>query len=503
MRKNFAAWLFVIAILVGSVLRGQDLLQPYEDGVRGSTASFFSLMAKNHLRYGLFTTGGVGVVNPDRVGARHFLYHTEHPPGAVLLATAGARLGGTNPAGLRLLFLPFSIGVIFLVYRLTKPGGKRLAAAAGALAATLPAGVYYGTFVHFEIPTLFFLLLTLHLFLRFRRRGRRKHLLQSLICFAAAVAFDWIALALPVLLLLLLPMSRRPRTSPKWLGPMTHAIYLVLVGLMVMGLVQLQYQLQLGRYGTEPGGHGVYASGILNLYHGMDWSRFRFLLSSYAQVSLGWIVFALSLVGLLFGLLRASRRRLDDVQLAGLALLGLGLIHMLIMTESARDFDTFHLIYITPAFCIFAAMALFPPGLADKLPAKLLSAVLILLLAWQTTQAVSLLAERRSFELSELGTRLAKSTRPGTVIIVGRERNVTTLQVAVSADRYVVFVHDVEGLNEARRRARFLGMVNCRSYFLVDQNGTESITPELAQLLERQGASRSENGFVVYTLPRM
>ncbi|MFH0944222.1 MAG: glycosyltransferase family 39 protein [Planctomycetota bacterium] len=503
MKKNFAAWLFVIAIIVGTVLRGQDLLQPYEDGVRGEYAALFSLMAKNHLRYGLYTTGGVGVLNPDRVGPRSFLYHLEHPPGAVLLATAGARLGGTNPAGLRLLFLPFSIGVVLLIYRLTKPGGKRLAAAAGALAATLPVGVYYGAFVHFEVPTLFCLLLTLHQFLRFRRRGRRKHFIQSLICFAAAVSFDWIALALPPLLLILLPLSRRPRATSRWLGATAHAGYLLLVGLLVLGLVQLQYKLQLGRYGMAPSGEGIYQAGISALVHGGDWSRFRFLLCSFAQASYGWIVLAVAAVGLLFGMLRIIRRRLDDVQLAGLLMLGLGLIQLLLMTEKARDLDTFHVIYVMPAVCIFAALALFPAGLAARLPSRLLSAALILLLAWHATQAVSLLAERRSFTLSELGVRVAEVTQPGTVIIVGREQNSTTLQIAVSADRYVVFVHDVEGLYAARTRAHWLGMENCDTFFLVDQTETNVIAPQLAQLLERAGTSRSERGFTIYTLPPM
>ena len=502
MKKKFAPWLLVIAVLVGSFLRGQDLLQPYEDGVRGVHAAFFALMAKNHLRYGLATTGGVGIINPDRVGPRYFNYFLDHPPGAVWLATAGALLGGTNPAGLRLAFLPLSIGIVLLVYRLAKRRGKVLAATAGALAATLPIGIYYGTHVHFEVPTLFLILLTTHQYLRYRRRGRRKHLVRSLVAFAAAVGFDWIALALPVCLLVLEPLRERSPGESRRVNAWLHGLGLLGIGLLVLVVVQVVYQLQLGRYGVASSSQGTYPEGLVALFQNFQPDRFLSTLCHLSADSFGWLTW-LALLGLPIAIAGAVRRRLDEVSLTGLTFLLLGLINLAIMYTQAREFDYYHVLQLLPAVCILGALALHWPFQfgPQAVMEKLLPGLLILLLIWQTSLSVQLLSSRRSFGLSELGQRLASCTEPGTVILVGQERNTMDIQVAVSADRHVEFVHDVSGLTGARRKAEYLGMVAAEEFLYLDGGDTSLITPDLAHLLERLEPAMKRAGFSVYRLP--
>jgi hypothetical protein len=454
------------------------------------------------LRYGLWTTGGVGIINPDRVGPRYFAYYLDHPPGAIWLATAGARLGGTNPAGLRLAFLPLSIGIVLLIYRLAKRRGKLLAATAGALSATMPIGIYYGAFVHFEVPTLFLILLTTHQFLRYRRHGKRKHLWRSLVVFAAAVGFDWIALALPVCLLAFEPLRRRSASERQSLNPWLHEAALLCAGLLVLALVQAAHHLQLGRYGVDSSMTGPYVAGWAALKEGFQPDLFCSSLFDLSAGSFGWVA-VLAVLGLPVAILAGVRRRLDEVELAALAFLALGLINFAIMYTHARAYDFQHLLYLLPAVCLFAALALFWPIRFGPRPVmeKLVSGLVILILAGQTARSVELLSSRRSFELSDLGRRLARCSEPGTVILVGNERNAMDIQVAVSADRHVEFVHDVNGLTAARRKAHYLGMVDAREYLYLDAGDRSVISSELARLLERLEPSAERGGFSIYTLP--
>jgi 4-amino-4-deoxy-L-arabinose transferase-like glycosyltransferase len=161
----------------------------------------------------------VGHQNLARSDDAYFAYYTHHPQGCVLLATLGASLGGTR-SGLRLIFLPFAIGIVLLVYRLARQRGRPAAAVAASLAALTPLGVYYGAFVNFEVPTLFFTLLALHLFLNYRRRGRRKDAVRAALSLGVAVFCEWIALGLPFCRLVLLPFLRdgatRVRRVASW-----------------------------------------------------------------------------------------------------------------------------------------------------------------------------------------------------------------------------------------------------------------------------------------------
>lgn len=500
MNRRLATWFFIVALLVGSFLRGQDLLESYENGHRGACAAFFSLMARNHLRYGLTTTGGVAVINLDRVDIEHLTYYLHHPPGAIYLATLGALVGGTNPAGLRLAFLPLSIGIVLLIYRLTRRRGRATAAAAGALAATAPLAVYYGAFVNFEIPTLFFLLLSLHLLLRYRRRGRRKDLVRSAVVYAAAVFCDWIALGLPFCLMILLPLQSDSCRKPvrQTLG---QTGLLLLIGVFVFLVVQAQYAIQLSRYGSAPDASGSYYRAVTPLAKGFDLSLYLDRISGYAVTLIGPALLILAGLGLVMLLIRSLRMRLDDVAVVACTFLTIGAANELILAQNALGHD-YYLLYLLPAVSILAATAFCfqDRNKSGTLRAKLSIGLLIGVLGWQTFESVEVLSARRGFDLAVLGDKIANESQGGTVILVAGKANSKPIQVAAAAARFVLFVHDRPGLEESRRIAEYFGMVRSNMQFLIERGKEQVITEQLHEHLEQVGERRETEQFIIYEL---
>ncbi|MBI4882260.1 MAG: glycosyltransferase family 39 protein [Planctomycetes bacterium] len=501
MGRKLAVWLFIVAVLCGSFLRCQDLLEPYEDGHRGSCAAFFAIMARNHLRHGLATTGGVAVLNPDWAGKEHFAYYLHHPPGAILLATIGAGLGGTNPSGLRLAFVPFAIGVIFLVHRLARRRGLATAAAAGAIAALTPIGVYYGPFVNFEVPTLFFVLLTLHFFLRYQHDGERKDLWRSLLAQAAAVFCDWIALGLPFCLAACAAFRRRraPAGGGR-AGPLIHALALLAAAVLVVLAVQAQVMIQLSRFSAQaPDASLAYYRAVTPLAPDFDWADFGRNMAEYGATLFGWPLLALAFAGLALALPRLARRRLDDASLAGLVMLAFGLGNVVILGNHARGHDYYQL-YLLPAFAILAA-SVFRFRVTAR-PARgaaygLQTCALIVLLGWQVFHSVQVLSERRSFKLSEFGEMIKEHTEMGSLVVLP---HYFTLQVSATAERYVVWARDRAQLDAELKRARAFGKVGKRVLFLNTAEEGAAVSTDLAEHLREHGA-RSERGpFVIYDL---
>ncbi len=494
--------MLLIALLAGTFLRAQDLLEPWEDGHRGSCAALFGLMARNHLRYGLETTGGVGLLNYDRSDAEHFKYYTHHPQGTILLATLGASLGGTQ-SGLRLIFLPFAIGIVLLTYRIGRSRGRAFGAVAGSLAALTPLGVYYGAFVNFEVPTLFFLLLALHSFLRHHRRRRRKDAVRAILATAAAVYCDWIALGLPFCLAVLLPFLRRGsparrRPSRKLLG----GLFLAAIG--AAGLAIVQMRLQTSRYGIAEDANPGYFISVTPLAKGFDWGVWSAAMTDHLRQLVGWPLVIVAAAGVLVLLARGIRRRFDTVDVAAATTLTIGLANVVILANHAAGHD-FYLLYLLPALCLLAASVL-PVGArrgegraAGPTPlARAATAAVIALCVVQVFHSARILEERRGNSLAELGAKIRTATAPGTIVFFAVDY--FTLQVPVAADRHVDFAPDASSLERRKDRARKLGLAGRPAVLLIPRARSEPVDPAYIRYLDQVGTRRTEGPFVIYDL---
>lgn len=498
-RRLIILLLFVIPLLVGGWLRSCDLLKPYENGHRGACAAFFALMAKNHLRYGLTTTAGVSILNPVGVENQYFNYYLHHPPGAVLLASIGASLGGTNPSGLRLVFLPLSIGIVLLIYRLARPRGRRAAAAAGGIAALVPIATYYGAFVNFEIPTLFFLLLTLHLYLRYQRTVRPKDRRRMLMAFAAAVGCDWIALGLPFCLAVFRPFRIPPSPTepprPRRLAPL-----LLLVGIAVLVAVKALYWCQLQRFGNDPdAGQGLlYYLRVTPFSPDFHWPVFRTRVAGYIDHLFGLPLVMIALAGLLIVLGRFLRRRLDDLDLAALVTFSIGIANELILASHATGHD-YYLLYLMPASALLGAIVFVAgcgPGVTanSHLRTTLMTGSLVVLLIQLGVASQHERVRRESYLLSSVGEKLLEITPEGAVVLLPFAY---TSQVAVTANRFVWHARDLAGLDNALQLARRFGMHNRPVKYVLEPNQMDQLD---AGLRDRLLAVKKPETFGPYTV---
>jgi 4-amino-4-deoxy-L-arabinose transferase-like glycosyltransferase len=502
-----AAWFLTIALLLGVVFRAQDLLAPYENGHRGACASLFAMMAKNHQRYGIAATGGVGVLNPVRAPQDHFQYYLHHPPGSIWLATVGAALGGSAAAPMRLVFLPLSIGIALLVYRLARTRDRRLAAFAGAVALLAPIATYYGAFVNFELPTIFFTLLALHLFLRYERRGRACDRNRFLLAQAAAVGCDWIALGLPLTLIALAPLRRReddsrPRCEVK---PLRTAAYGLLASVLVVVLVKALYAFQVARYGgaqggTEDFGYYLQATPLANDF---AWSTYFTAMGGHLVLLFSWPLLVLAALGLLPLSVRAAQRRLTALDTAAAVSLVLALANVTILANHAWKHD-YYLLYAVPAAALLAVLALemvarvLGGGARREGITFAVGAIVAALLAFRSA---GLLESRRGFTLAELGDGIAAHTAQDAVVVLP---DYYTLQVTVQADRFVYSggVRSKAALDAARKVAAQFGQAGRPLVYVVGRGGVATLPEEMQELLSE--APRRESGpFEIYDLGRV
>lgn len=162
--------LFLAALLFLGACLGRTLRDPWveEDTWYGAV---YSQAAHNNLRAGLGVTAGVPVTlyfGPLPFSAD--AYYVHHPTLLPLLVTASFAVFGEAEAAARLTPIACSLLTVFLLWTLLRDAlGRRTAALACLIFATLPMQVHYGDMVDFEPPLLMLMLATLTCLMRWRK----------------------------------------------------------------------------------------------------------------------------------------------------------------------------------------------------------------------------------------------------------------------------------------------------------------------------------------------
>jgi len=148
-------------------------------------------LALSHRQLGLARTRAHDLFFNPHTGQA--LRYGHHPPAtALLLAGAFALTGSDSPAVARLSVIAFHLGSVFLVTSLLGEFfGTRRRLLGGFVMATLPMSAYFGRMVNYEPLCLFFVIVQLRAYVRFKQMGRRRDLLWLATGVVAGGFVDW------------------------------------------------------------------------------------------------------------------------------------------------------------------------------------------------------------------------------------------------------------------------------------------------------------------------
>ncbi|HTL71031.1 MAG TPA: glycosyltransferase family 39 protein [Candidatus Eisenbacteria bacterium] len=217
------------AVLAAAALAGLLCLGlggPWKSGNHsGSAGAFFSVVARNYLRYGGATRLGQ-VLNTGAASPAEFDYYTHHPPLTAFLVTSGFLVFGEHEWAARLPFLLCSLAFLAALFLFARDlYDARTARIACAAAVLMPAFTAYRSLVCVLAPLLCFSMWTLYFYRKWRRRRSAGPLAASLFFYFLALESYQMAvfLLVPIALDALRDAADRPPRRPLLLFPLVAA----------------------------------------------------------------------------------------------------------------------------------------------------------------------------------------------------------------------------------------------------------------------------------------
>ncbi len=305
--------------------------------------------AANYLRFGILPTRtglamNYGWARPEE----GFTYRVDHPPMTSWLIGVSYFLLGIHEWSARLVPLLLSLGLVVLVFILTRQiGAGRWALLAAAFAAYNPGLLYYARCPVPEVVVVFFALLVFVLYRAWLQKSDRRYLLAMWICFVVGAWTNWIVyLVMPWLILHYLLCHYRQQKNRTFvlvglLLPFacfaSHLSWAYLVaGKASLSKLLAIYQLRSSTATSA----GSFTVG--EFYHTMyHWTR-QYLTPALGVLSVIWIA-SLGSLGI--------RRKLTSDDVLILSLFLVGLTHNLMFQNLVFIHDlamTFHWIPFLP-----------------------------------------------------------------------------------------------------------------------------------------------------------
>jgi 4-amino-4-deoxy-L-arabinose transferase-like glycosyltransferase len=350
-----AMWPILAILTLAGLLLSLDLTEPFV-GHHDFNTAWVTTIARNHLRYGLGTTGLLMVMNNAQVPPDWLWFYTSHPP---LLPTFVAPLFtivGVEPWAARLPFILFTLGSIVLVYLLGRQvGGRGVGLFAAFVFAVMPMTAYFGRVANFEPPTAFFILLAVLTYTAWQRTRRSSALIATAAAVVVAALIDWPGYYLAALLPLhhLVTSPRRKRDWKVALLP----VFVILLFASQLALTQA--------VAGEGGLRQLVAKFLLRTATS---AGPEFSWPAFAARQAGWAVALFTLPVLVLAPIgvwsQARTRRWEDSG-AILILLGAGALNVLLFPHGAFAHD-FWLYYCAAPLALLAAVGAL--SLRTKLP---------------------------------------------------------------------------------------------------------------------------------------
>jgi hypothetical protein len=181
----------------------RSISQPW-NGLDGSDGARCSSIARNYLRYGVFSLRFGQATNHEQVSDRSYLsYYQHHPPLPPLLTAGTFALLGESETAARLAPIVFSLGSILLVFSIARRAyDEHVALWSAFFFATFPGVLFFALMPMYEAPTIFFILLCMWFYQRILDEKGVLSLIGFFGSLGAGLLTDWpVYLFVPVLLL--------------------------------------------------------------------------------------------------------------------------------------------------------------------------------------------------------------------------------------------------------------------------------------------------------------
>ncbi len=187
-------------LALSAALMLANIRQPWI-GIDGNAGVKRSVEAKNYLRHGFIATKFGLANNYEHVSDVRDLHYYQHHPPLTSVIIAMSFLGfGTSEASARLPFILLTLSSILMLYVIAKRCyGERAALLSAFIFSILPMTTFFGRVPSYEVVTLFFILASVHFYLKWLDREQPAFLWLFLCGYFAALWSDWPAYFLGVL----------------------------------------------------------------------------------------------------------------------------------------------------------------------------------------------------------------------------------------------------------------------------------------------------------------
>ena len=435
---------WLVPLGVGAALLCVNIAEPWI-GSYDANGALFSTAARNYLRYGLLATRGGQVVNAGALTPERFRIHAHHPPGISLLVAAGFAVFGEAEWSARLVAVASTLGAALWVFTIANELSGRLTAFLATLAFVVqPMVAFYGRMPHHHAPGLFFSLLAVVFYLRWRKSGSVWAVVGMCCAVLVGIWCAWMVFVMPWLLL-----GAHLLASRKGWRSLVPVVVVAVAGFgsVVAHIAVLEGGLEelLGalfhRLGSAAADRGPEEAFGL-----WDFLRRQCLYAVTAFSPLAWLL----AVGWVAGLGRGREWPL----LGALAVFGLANV---VGFKQGAYVHIYYQFYLSPFVALAAGFAL--AGLWRRGKGLVWPAVAVCLVAAMAGDCAWRLARihRAVFYAEELALAraLRQSTDPAERLLVVWNHRSTFRQLAYYSDRDVVVVPDRRAAIEALAGGRF------------------------------------------------
>jgi len=438
------AWL--VPLVVAAALLSVRIAEPWI-GSYDANGALFSTAARNYLRYGLAATRGGQVVNAGELTPERFRVHAHHPPGISLLVAGSFALLGEAEWTARLVAIVFTLGAAACVFVVARELRGSLAAFLATLAFVLqPMIAFYGRMPHHQAPGLFFSLLVVVFYLRWRKARGAWPLVGMCGAVLVGTWCAWMVFVVPWLLLGFHLVTERRG----W-----RALLVVVAAAMVgSGGVATHIAVLKGGLGELIGalahrvGSAAADRGPQAAFGLLDFAHRQLLYATTAFSPVAWLL----VMGWVAGLGR--RGRSEWALLGALALFGLANV---LGFKQGAFVHIYYQFYLSPFVALAAGFAL--EGIWRRgrgLLWPILAGCLVLGMAGDCAWRLARI-HRAVFYTEELAVAraLRRATAPADKVLVVWDHRSTFRQLAYYADRDLVVVADRRAAVAALERDGF------------------------------------------------